>query len=325
MAAFQRCNSERTPKPAPFPLRYFFFLIVVAAAMFYALMSAFMKMAVAVGDASVVFVARYLFATAALLPIYFISGRPSLRTNCLSWHMLRGGIGFAMFLLYTLALEKIPLQDAMVLNSSYILFVPLLLLIFMRQRPARGAIAGLVIGFTGIVIVSGMRPHVDLSWGSLFALGSAVASAAAVVLVAHLRRTESSFSVLFYFFSVCLLLSVVWAVDRGRSLKIGSWWILIAIGALTAVYQQLLTYALKHMSSVVASSVMTSSVVFGFVLDAEMFHRSASARDYSGSLLILSGVLITLWASQRTVAADGELADGSVQREAEVGRETVPR
>lgn len=283
-----------------------------------------MKMAVASGDASAVFVARYLFATAALVPIYFVSNRPSLRTGRLRWHILRGGIGFGMFFLYTLALERIPLQDAMVLNSSYILFVPLLLLIFMRQRPASGAITGLVIGFTGIVIVSGIRPHVDLGWGSIFALGSAVASASAVVLVAQLRRTESSFAVLFYFFSVSLLLSFAWAAGTAHRLVIGSWWILIAIGVLTAVYQQLLTYALKHMSSVVASSVMTSSVVFAFVLDAEMFHRSASRRDYAGSFLILAGVLITLWASQRAVAAEGELAAGYVQRQGVIGQEVVP-
>jgi S-adenosylmethionine uptake transporter len=306
-------------------LKYFYFLIVVAAAMFYALMSAFMKMAVATGDASVVFVARYLFASAALLPIYFVSGRPSLRTRKLRWHMLRGGIGFGMFLLYTLALERIPLQEAMVLNSSYILFVPLLLLIFMRQRPSRKAILGLVVGFAGIVIVSGVRPHVDLSWGSVFALGSAIASASAVVLVAQLRRTESSFSVLFYFFSVCLLLSVLWAADTGRSLVVGSWWVLIAIGALTAVYQQLLTFALKHMSSVLASSVMTSSVVFAFFLDAAMFHRSASARDYAGSVLILGGVLVTLWAGQRAVAPDGELAGGCVPQQERLEREMAPR
>ncbi len=293
--------------------------------MFYALMSAFMKMAVGTGDASVVFVARYLFASAALLPIYFVSGRPSLRTRKLRWHMLRGGIGFGMFLLYTLALERIPLQEAMVLNSSYILFVPLLLLVFMRQRPSRKAILGLLVGFTGIVIVSGIRPHVDLSWGSVFALGSAVASASAVVLVAQLRRTESSFTVLFYFFSVCLLLSVLWAADTGSSLVVGSWWILIAIGALTAVYQQLLTFALKHMSSVLASSVMTSSIVFAFFLDAVMFHRSASARDYAGSVLILGGVLVTLWAGQRAVAPDGELAGGCVPQEEGMEREAVSR
>lgn len=293
--------------------------------MLYALMSAFMKIAVGVGDASAVFVARYLFATAALVPIYFVSSRPTLRTAHLRWHILRGGIGFGMFLLYTLALERIPLQDAMVLNSSYILFVPLLLLIFMRERPARGAITGLVMGFTGIVIVSGIRPHVDLSWGSVFALGSAIATASATVLVARLRRTDSSFSVLFYFFTVCLLLSVIWAVGGGHRLTIGSWWILIAIGALTAIYQLLLTYALKHMSSVLASSVMTSSVVFGFILDAEMFHRSAPMRDYVGAILILIGVLITLWASQRTVVAEDELAAGDVPLKSAAAQEVVRR
>lgn len=317
-------NSDRNRTRTHIPLKYFYFLIVVVAAMFYALMSAFMKMAVAGGDVSIIFVARYLFATAALIPIYFVSGRPTLRTRRLPWHLQRGVIGFLMFLFYTLALEKIPLQDAMVLNSSYILFVPVLLLLFMHQRPARGGLAGLAIGFAGIVIVSGIRPHVELNWGSVFALGSAIASAAAVVLVAHLRQTESSFSVLFYFFGVCLLLSVLWAVYRVHGLVLGSWWILIAIGALTAVYQQLLTYALKHISSVLASSVMTSSVVFGFVLDAEMFHRYASLREYGGALLIIGGVLLTLRASQRAIPTDAEFADAYVQRGAEAESEPIP-
>lgn len=290
-----------------------YIVIVLAAAILYALMIACMKLAVAVGDASAVFVARYLFAFAALLPLYFFNNRPSVRTAHLRWHLLRGGIGFCMFLLYTLALERIPLQNAMVLNASYILFVPLLLLIFMRQRPARGSVAGLVIGFSGIVIVSGVQARVDLGWGTLFALGSAVASAAATVLVAKLRRTDSSFTVLFYFFGVSLVLSVIWALGTGRTLSIGSWWILCAIGVLTAIYQQLLTYALKHISSVLASSVMTSSVVFGFFLDARMFHHSASVRDYSGSSLILAGVLVTLWACRKTVMVEDELGIGHVE------------
>ena len=299
--------------PVDVPL-IIYLLTVLAAALLYALMSAFMKMAVTVGDASAVFVARYLFASATLIPIYFASNRPTVRTVHLRWHLLRGAIGFCMFLLYTLALERIPLQNAMVLNSSYILFVPLLLLIFMRQQPAKGALAGLVIGFAGIVIVSRARAHVFLDWGSLFALGSALASASATVLVAHLRRTDSSFAVLFYFFNTCLLLSVAWALGTGHPLSIGSWWIISAIGALTAIYQLMLTYALKHLSSVLASSVMTSSVVFGFVLDAMLFHHSASMRDYLGSSLILIGVLVTLWASHRTVVAEDELATGDLPK-----------
>jgi len=78
-------------------------------------------------------------------------------------------------------------------------------------------------------------------------------------------------------------------------------------------------------SSVLASSVMTSSVVFAFFLDAVMFHRSASARDYAGSVLILGGVLVTLWAGQRAVAPDGELAGGCVPQQERLEREMAPR
>lgn len=283
-----------------------------------------MKTAVSTGDASAVLVARYLFACATLAPLYFFSNRPTVRTKQLKWHLLRGAIGFSMFVLYALALERIPLQNVMVLNSSYVLFVPLLLLIFMRQQPARIAIVGLVIGFTGIVIVSGAKAHVFLALGSIFALGSAIASASAMVLVARLRLTDSSFAVLFYFFGVSLLLSVVWALGTGHALTIGSWWVIGGIGALTAIYQQLLTFALKHLSSLVASSVMTSSVVFGFVLDEWMFHHSPSPRDYIGSVLIVTGVLVTLWASHSAVETTVTLPSEYLPEKGIIGQEVVP-
>lgn len=286
-----------------------YLLIVLAAAMLYALIIALMKIAVTGGDAvSTVLVARYMFAFATLLPLYLVSNRPTIRTAQLRWHLLRGAIGFGMFVLYTLALERIPLRNAMVLNSSYVLFVPLLLLIFMRQQPARGAVIGLVVGFVGIIIVSGASVHGYLDVGSCFALGSAIAAASAMVLVARLRLTDSSFTVLFYFFGISLLLSLIWALGSGHVPPAGSWWVLGAIGALTAVYQQLLTFALKHLSSVLASSVMTSSVVFGFILDNLIFHHSSSARCYIGSGLILIGVLATLWASHTTAVVENEVA-----------------
>ena len=118
-------------------LKNMYLLIVLAAAMLYALIIALMKIAVTGGDAvSTVLVARYMFAFATLLPLYLVSNRPTIRTAQLRWHLLRGAIGFGMFVLYTLALERIPLRNAKVLNSSYVLFVPLLLLIFLRLPPS---------------------------------------------------------------------------------------------------------------------------------------------------------------------------------------------
>ncbi len=283
--------------------------LVLFAAMLYAWIIALMKKAVAVEDPSIVFVVRYLFAVLALGPLYFAHQRPPIRTPRVWWHVLRGAIGFVMFLMYTMALERIPLQNAMVLNSSYILFVPLLLLLFLRRRPAPGAFVGLAVGFAGIVVVSGFHAHASIGVGSLLALGSAVAAASATVLVAWLRRTDSSYTVLFYFFNTSLLLSLVWAVANGKPLSVHHWGILVAIGGLTAVYQQLLTHSLKHLSSVVVSSAMTSSVIFGFVLNAALFHRTASQRDYAGSTLILSGVLTTLWAGCRGTAEGMEMGE----------------
>lgn len=117
-------------------------------------------------------------------------------------------------------------------------------------------------------------------------------------MVVRLRRTESSFSVVFYFFGISLVLSVGWALMTGHSLSIGNWWLIIAVGVLSAVYQQLLAYALKHLSGELVSSVMAGSMVFGFALDMVFSQHFPSAVDYGGSILILVGALVVVWANR---------------------------
>jgi drug/metabolite transporter (DMT)-like permease len=269
--------------------------IVVVAAALYALMSAMMKLASAEGDAAVALVARYLFACITLLPLYFVSGRSTLRTHHLRWHLLRGSLGFAMFLLYTLALERIPLPNVMVLNSSYLLFIPLLLFLFARRVILIATAVGLCLGVIGIAVVAGARPEGYRDWGTVLALCSGVASAGANVVVARLRRTDSAFTVVFYFFTTSLVLSILWAaITSGHKFHVGNWWLVIAVGALSAIYQQLLTFGFKHLGSELVSALMTGSLVFGFALDAVVFHQSPTYRSYLGTGFIVIAILTIL-------------------------------
>src|SRR5580765_4491162 len=107
-------TKERSRPPA-----HSYILITLGSAALYALMSAFIKLAAVTGDVAAVITSRYAFSCVALLPLYLASGKPTIRTAKLRLHIVRGILSFTIFVLFTLALQRIPLQNAMVLNSSY--------------------------------------------------------------------------------------------------------------------------------------------------------------------------------------------------------------
>lgn len=278
---------------------HLFILITLGSAALYALMSAFIKIAAVTGDVAAVVTSRYAFSCAALLPLYLASGKPTIRTTRLRLHLLRGLTSFAIFVLYTLALQRIPLQNAIVLNSSYVLFLPLLSFILMRTRVSLTVMIGLVLGFGGVVAIAGTPSTGYLDYGSMLALASAVATAGSTTMIAKLRSTENSFSIVFYFFCIAFMLSLVWFAFSGASIPTTDIWLMVLVGVLGVSYQFLFTVALKHISSELASSVMNVSILFGFVLDYFMFHGLPAVKDLLGSVLILGGILVVIWSSSK--------------------------
>src|SRR4051812_12556284 len=98
-----------SPKAATRVAIYLYMFGTLVAAALYALMSALIKLTSSTGDVAAVIASRYAFSCMALLPLYLASGRPSIKTTKLGLHLVRGVLSFAIFVLYTLALQYIPL------------------------------------------------------------------------------------------------------------------------------------------------------------------------------------------------------------------------
>lgn len=276
-------------------------ILCLGASSLYALMSALIKHASSGADVAAVIASRYGFSCLALIPLYFASNRPSIRTSKPITHLTRGLLSFAIFVMYTMALERIPLQNAIVLNSSYVLFLPLLSLILVGSRISVAVAFGLVFGFAGIVVISGVSVGGPLDSGSLLALGSALATAAATVMVAKLGKTESSFSIVFYFFFISFICSLIFMTLTGSSFSTEDYWLMASIGILGVSYQYFFTAALKYISSELACSVMNTSILFGFMLSFFMFSDIPDRYDVIGSLMILAGILIVTWHSSKSM------------------------
>ena len=67
---------------------------------------------------------------------------------------LRGLFGFSAMILFFYTITVIPLGEAITLNKTSPLFVSVLAFFLMKERLGRRAVAALVIGFTGVVLIS---------------------------------------------------------------------------------------------------------------------------------------------------------------------------
>jgi drug/metabolite transporter (DMT)-like permease len=274
---------------------YMYILITFFAAFCYSLMSFLIQSASNyVNDSTITFF-RFFSALIMLIPFYYISGKPTLRTKKPLVHLLRGIFGFLMFTLYSISLKYLPVENALALNSTYPFFIPIILLIFFKEKISRAIIIGTVIGFIGVYIIANPNTDNYLSWASILALLSAVFSAASNVTIRFLRQTESSFSIVFYFFLFSTSVSFIYLIIAGfNALNFKLICLLFGIALTGVASQQCISYVLKFLHPNIVSILMYSSIVFGFVFSWAFLGSTPDIYQIIGTIFIFLGGFIII-------------------------------
>ncbi|MCM3196801.1 DMT family transporter [Priestia megaterium] len=271
-------------------MKYIIFTII--AGFCYSLMSVFIKLAYNFSNEPTITFFRFFSALAMLLPFYFISGKPSIKTKVPYLHLIRGTFGFLMFTLYTISLQYIPVENALALNSTYPLFIPLILFFVFKESISFKTVIGIVVGFIGVYMIINPSASDYMSWAAILALVSAICSAASNVTIRTLRKTESSFSIVFYFFLIATIVSFFYMLLTDTQINTKAIWLLLGIAATSLGSQQLLSYVLKYLHPNLVSSLMYSSIVFGFLFSWLFWGKTPTTLEIVGTLVIISGTII---------------------------------
>ncbi|MCF8890337.1 DMT family transporter [Priestia megaterium] len=271
-------------------MKYIIFTII--AGFCYSLMSVFIKIAYNFSNEPTITFFRFFSALAMLLPIYFISGKPSIKTKVPYLHLIRGIFSFLMFTLYTISLQYIPVENALALNSTYPLFIPLILFFVFKESISFNTVIGIIVGFVGVYMIINPSASDYMSWAAVLALVSAICSAASNVTIRTLRKTESSFSIVFYFFLIATIVSFFYMLLMDTQINTQAIWLLLGIAATSLGSQQLLSYVLKYLHPNLVSSLMYSSIVFGFLFSWWFWGKTPTALEIVGTLVIISGTII---------------------------------
>ena len=208
-----------------------------------------------------------------------------LKTNKLKLHIVRGVTGVLAFTCCVIAISKIPLVNASLLNNTTPLFIPIISLIFLRNKIDEMIWWGILTGFIGIIFI--LRPTADqlLKEGDLFGLSSGILLAIAYVALKILTKTESFVTILFYYSLIATVLSLPFAVNNWSDPPLLIWICGISTGIFFITYLYLLQYAYRFVEAVKLSPFNYSIVVFTGIFDWLFFSHVPDLFSIIGIIL----------------------------------------
>jgi drug/metabolite transporter (DMT)-like permease len=239
---------------------------MVLAALFFAGMGAAVKAASKELPSAMVVFFRSGVGLAVLLPWLARGGVSALRTRHFGEHLFRGLTGLlAMFCLFY-AIAHMRLADAILINQSVPLVLPVVERFWLRERIPRRLWWPIGLGFLGLLLI--LKPGSDLFQPvALVALVSTLFASVAQVGIRQLTSTEPVTRIVFYFGLISTLVSalplaVVWKTPTPGLLTV-----LLVMGALATAGQLCLTRAYSCAAAARVGPFIYTGVVFAGVLD----------------------------------------------------------
>ncbi len=232
---------------------------------------------------------RNLIGLAVLAPLILRHGLSTFRTRRFPMHCLRAGLNLIAMLSAFWAVTIAPLAKVAALYLTAPLFASIGAILILGERPSAARIAVLAAGFVGAMVI--LRPGVDeITLGTVLATGSAISWAAALLVIKHLSRTETSLTITSY---AALLLAPMALL---ASLYFWTWpsWMdfgwLIGVGFCGAAAQLTLAQAFRHADATLVLSADFAKLIWASVIGYAFFAEVPEAATWAGGLIVVASV-----------------------------------
>lgn len=222
-------------------------------------------------------------------------------TQHLRAHLVRSISGFVALLLFFHAIDVLPLATAVTLNYTSPLFLALLLTLWQGEKPHWPLVAGVTLGFCGVVLL--LRPSLEsaqLSAGLMGLASGFLAGVAYLNLRVLSRMGEPDWRTVFYFTLVSTLGAGAWAAWNGwHAVNAHAALLLLGLGMSATLAQLALTRAYRLGNALVVGSLAYSTVIFASLFGMLIWHEILPLQAWLGmGLIVISGLV-----SVRTVGA----------------------
>lgn len=258
-------------------------------------------------------VALIRFAT-GLLPSLLI---PRFRASAFTFKRLdllfyRGFFGGSAVLCYFIAIEKINVGVATLLNYTSPLFSGALSVLVLHERISKKVLIPMPVALAGVFLVVRANAHPGdvLGFGKweLVGLTSGILSGAAVTAMRAARQGENSWAVYTSFGIFGTLLTAPLAIMNWKSPTATEWAFLAATSVFAVGAQLLLTFSLRWVDAMTVGVISQLAVLVSMTLGATLIGETISATAALGAALSIGGVVgvvyVTSLAKRTLVTAD---------------------
>ena len=193
---------------------------------------------------------------------------------------------------YFYAIARLRLADAVLLNQSMPLFIPLVERAWLGERIPTRLWGVLLLGFAGLLLI--LRPGTGVfEPAALVGLASAVLASIAQVGIRRLTRTEPVTRIVFYFGLVASVVSLPPAVYWWNALA-RTWAVLLLMGVFATVGQLTLTRAYVHATAASVGPFLYAGPVFAGLLDWLIWGRLPDALFVVGAIVVIAAATLAL-------------------------------
>ncbi len=248
------------------------------------------------GSASIEWIIFIQYLTCLVIITVFSSRNKfrSLRTDKFKYHIIRGVTGVLAFSLYVIAITKIPLVNATLLNNSAPIFIPVITLFWLKKRIDRRIWWGISTGLIGILFI--LKPDLSLMLkpGDIFGLASGIFLGTTYVALRILTKTESFETILFYYSLIAAVLSLPFALSHWSNPQLYIWCLGILNGVFFTGYHFLLQYAYRYTEPLKLAPFNYSVIVYTGVLDWIIFGYFPDFASLIGIVLVTAGGILAI-------------------------------
>jgi drug/metabolite transporter (DMT)-like permease len=275
-------------------------LWMLAASASFALMSMFIKLGAAHFSIAELVLYRSLLGVAVMWVLLARHG-VGVSTKRIGMHAHRGASGFVSLFMYFHAVAALPLATAVTLSYTAPVFLTLLMLWLVRERPSATIIATVGAGFLGVGLLLQPTLARERALDGLIALGSGAVAAIAYLNVSRLVEDgEPEERVVFYFSLFSLIGALVWMIPQTfRMPTMQSWWSLAGVAVAGTAGQLFMTYAFGRGHPLVAAALSYSTVVFSSVLGIALWNDTLTLQSWLGIALIIAAGIAAVRSTSR--------------------------
>lgn len=244
--------------------------------------------------------AQYVVCLLTLVPWLSRHGPQALVTEHLPLHIFRGIAGWLGFYAYYLPLPHIPLVDAVLLRNTAPIVVPLVLMLWFKEKITLFTWIAILLGFLGVAEV--LTPdNLAISKWHFVGFLSGVFLAISMVSTRKLTRSEPANRIIFYYFLISLLCSLPFAAIGWQPIPLSVLFKLVFIGLTTFYVMKFYTLAYANASPEVISPLSYFAVVFAGLIGWIFWQQIPPQTFYIGAALIIAANLIGIFFRKQTV------------------------